>query len=101
VLGGSRASAIWGSIAGADCEWLKGLSAVPSRHLERMFEGLPAMPPVDRDDSEKQRKAQAHFGVLQFRVPELRRKVQTTIPCLLHSLLSGIQEWMMERAEDD
>jgi hypothetical protein len=60
-----------------------------------MFEGLPALPPVDRDGSEQQRETQAHVGVLHFRAQELRRKVQTTIPCLLHSLLSGIQQWMI------
>jgi hypothetical protein len=81
-----------------------------------MCEGLPAVPPVDRDDSEKQRKAQAHLvfpsassaGFL--RVPTRHRRrmdaeltsnaipmsyvrgVETTILCLLHSLLSEIQE---------
>jgi hypothetical protein len=62
----------------------------------------PAMPPVDRDDSEKQRKAQAHsaFSSVSWTDapilgPELRQLIQTTIRCLLHGLLSGIQEWMI------
>jgi len=45
-----------GSIVGAGCEGLKALAA-HSRYLERMFEGLPALPPVNRDDGEKQREA--------------------------------------------
>jgi hypothetical protein len=45
------------AIAGAGCEGLKGVLAALPRVLERLFEGLPAVPPVDRDDSEKQRKA--------------------------------------------
>ena len=28
--------------------------------------------------------------------PELCRRIQTTIRCLLHALLSGIQEWINE-----
>jgi hypothetical protein len=79
-----------------------------------MCEGLPTVPPVDRDGSEKQREAWTHLGFpsaswvrftgfstvsdgrgayVQRPAPELRRRVQTTIPRLLHSLLSEIQEW--------
>jgi hypothetical protein len=60
-----------------------------------MFERLPALPPVDRDGSEQQREAQAHFGFLQFRAPQLRRRIETTIRYPVHGLLSGIQEWMI------